>query len=487
MYLVELINGDKRTTIHHSNQSKVKLSSGTVKRELNSIDTFTFYANLANPAWSLFNPLKTLVEVFDTRENKRIFRGRALDPAGEMSDSGVFSKNFVCEGEISYLKDSLQRHYEFRGSLKDYFVFLLNRHNSQVPDHKKIYPGKVTVSDTNDYVYFYCSYDSTWQTIDDDLLNAYGGYLFLRYSDDGKKYLDYLAESGNTKEMSIELAKNMQSISNTFKPSAVVTRLIPLGKSIESEDENATDASQARVDISSVNKGLDYLDDLALQDEFGVIEGKEVWDEVSDPATLKTKGKKWLASQRITNTITLDALNLSLIDEHYEEFEIGSYYTSKNNILGIEDSYQCIGQSIDILNPQRCDLTFGDKHQTLSQYQKGMKKSQTVVDKLQATVKAQTVRLSTLSNQITEAKETITTIQTSLGDTDLKEISQQLTDLSSELSDIQSSINQLPTNEAIVALQTQINALNTAIATNYQDAELRFASIEQRLSALEGV
>lgn len=487
MYLVELINDDIRTTIHHHSQSKVKLSSGTVKKELNTIDNFNFYANLANPAWQLFTPLKSIVEVLDTKQNKLIFKGRALDPAGEMNDNGSFSKTFVCEGEIAYLKDSIQRHYEFRGRLAEYFIFLLNRHNAQVPDSKKIYPGKVTVSDNNDYVYFYCSYDNTWDTMQDDLIDAYGGHLFLRYGEDGKRYLDYLAESGKQKEMPIELAKNMLSISNTFKPSSVITRLIPLGKSIESEDENATDASQARLDITLVNGGKDYLDDVALIAEFGIIEGTVIWEEVAVANTLKTKGVEWQKNQRITNTMTVDALNLSLIDERYEDFELGNYYTPKNSVLGIDDSYQCTGQSIDILSPQKSDLSFSDKHLTLTQYQKSMKKSQTEVDKLKTTIKAQTVKLSSLTSQVTEAQKTITTIQISLGDTDLKEISRQLTELSNELSDIQASINQLPTNEDIVSLQNQINALNTVVATNYQNAELKFASIEQRLSALEGV
>ena len=64
-------------------------------------------------------------------------------------------------------------------------------------------------------------------------------------------------------------------------PSEIITRLTPpLGARIASEDENATDASEARLTIESVNSGLPYIDRPDLISVFGIQGGSETWDDI---------------------------------------------------------------------------------------------------------------------------------------------------------------------------------------------------------------
>ena len=71
--------------------------------------------------------------------------------------------------------------------------------------------------------------------------------------------------------------------------------------SITDEEGNEVDTEE-RLTISSVNAGINYLDDIDAIEEFGIIEGIVTWDEVTTPAALLTKGKNYLKSQKISIT-----------------------------------------------------------------------------------------------------------------------------------------------------------------------------------------
>src|SRR5699024_695621 len=108
-----------------------------------------------------------------------------------------------------------------------------------------------TVTNPTDNVYRYLGYENTYETIKDKLIKRLGGYIQARREVDGL-YLDYLEEVGEYIESTpIRLSHNMQSIDYEVDPTEIVTRLVPLGERIESEDEDAADASEARLTIES--------------------------------------------------------------------------------------------------------------------------------------------------------------------------------------------------------------------------------------------
>ncbi|GIO26391.1 phage tail spike protein [Ornithinibacillus bavariensis] len=153
-------------------------------------------------------------------------------------------------------------------------------------------------------------------------------------------------------------------------PLDVITRLIPLGTRIESEDENAADISQARLTIASVNGGLDYLDDLDLQEEFGIVEGEVIFDDVTQPNILKTRGQQFLNSQKASKTsYDVNPVDVSLIDSSFEAFECGNWHQIINPVFEIDEPLQIIEQTIDINVPQNASLTIGEKYKSLTHYQ----------------------------------------------------------------------------------------------------------------------
>src|SRR5699024_7921036 len=141
------------------------------------------------------------------------------------------------EGIEAYLLDSIQRFYEAVGlTPKEFLQSLLDVHNSQVPQYKQFKLRNCNVTNNKDDAYRQIDYPKTRDSIKDKLINELGGYLVTEYRPGGPNILDYVTDIGNDhkNDTPIQLAVNMQSASLTIDPTKVITRLIPLGKQLES-------------------------------------------------------------------------------------------------------------------------------------------------------------------------------------------------------------------------------------------------------------
>lgn len=170
---------------------------------------------------------------------------------------------------------------------------IVDCHNAEVAGDevdKKFQVGQVTVTNSTDNVYRYLGYESTLDSIFDKLIDRLGGELRVR-KQNGVRYLDYLSKIGVKKTTEIRLAKNLKSIEKEADPSEIITRLIPLGVSIESEDEGAVDASYKTVNHRIGERGRDYIEDEAAKQIYGVVAKSETWDDITLPANLMTRWK----------------------------------------------------------------------------------------------------------------------------------------------------------------------------------------------------
>ena len=76
------------------------------------------------------------------------------------------------------------------------------------------------------------NFGTTWDILQSELTDVYGGYFSVRYSDDGKtRYLDYLADDGitETNPQPVEFGVNMLDLTNYVKAEDIVTRVIAVG------------------------------------------------------------------------------------------------------------------------------------------------------------------------------------------------------------------------------------------------------------------
>lgn len=415
MYFVKIFDGPSDATgtiIHNPYASGPKLTSGEATRKLDAVDDFTFSINMLNPAWGKLRPLHTLIKIIDAKSGQTVFNGRVLKPSKVMSDVGAFSESYVCESRLAYLQDTNQRHAGLHNiSVRDFFAKILETHNRQVEPYKQFKTGEVTVTDNNDSLYRYLGYDSTFSTIKDKLVSRLGGYLQIRDTPDGV-YLDYLAEVGElVEDTPIRLAHNLKSMTYELDPTEIITRLIPLGEQLDSQNQGDTDASRARLTIAAVNGGKDYLDDTELQQEFGIITGTQIWDDVTDAANLKNKGQAYLDAQRLPTSWSVTPLDLSQIGQDLHGFEVGNTYPLINPRLVEKENIQVVEKKFDLLDPKKITLTIGDKKKTLSQYQSAANQASRQIVVIKEAVNGQYSKIANLDNELSGTKEDIITLE----------------------------------------------------------------------------
>src|SRR5690625_691445 len=122
---------------------------------------------------------------------------------------------------MGYSHDSQQRHMEWRCRTVDLFISILNYHNQQVKDYKKLEPGTFEVTTSTDNLYVYLSAEkTTFEEIEDKILERVGGELRIR-KENGVRYLDVLERIGEDKTTEIRIDRkstrlNSSHVANSY-------------------------------------------------------------------------------------------------------------------------------------------------------------------------------------------------------------------------------------------------------------------------------
>lgn len=445
MYKVSIYNDGDETIIHSPFVNDLKIADGKVKTEINKIEFFNFTFYMNSPAYGQVHPLTTLVKVLDIKRNEYVFEGRILAPSDDMGTDGLHSTSFDCEGELAYLHDSQQRHLEFRGTPTELMSEILNYHNTQVEDYKHFEVGNIEVTNSTNNLYIYLSAEEdSFESMESKLIDSLGGELRIR-KENGIRYLDLLENIGEDKETEIRIAKNLKSMSRDVDPTEIITRLTPLGTRIESTDEKATDASQARLTIESVNNGLSYLDDDNLIALFGVQGGSKTWDDVTDVNNLLTKGQGFFANQKTARTqYQISAADLSIIGLAIDQFSVGNTHPVYNPIMGVDERLRVIGKTIDINAPESDSLTIGDKFKTLNEYQSDLNKSARQLVELESTVGKQSQTINNIKFELNEVDSAVQQVQLTLSESDLPALEQAVEDLNTAINNLDDAVNDIP-------------------------------------------
>lgn len=353
MYNIYAYNGGTKLTLHEANSNSKIKAEGTYKASINATDSLTLTIMPSNPCYNALYPRQTIIEMYDAANGKRLFRGVVLKPTSAMDNSGNASKTYVCAGELDYLCDTVQPYQQADGAVQ-FFTKLLNTHNAQIPDSKKIYLGQMNItSEARSRTWHYVS---SYQAIV-DYVNEYGGEFRLRYGTDGKRYLDYTSTVWDVgSDTKIELAINMRSVSFTIDPTNIASGIYPVGAKLYDDGSSAE-----RLELGEV------IWNSALRAKYGDIVTVQTWDDVTLESNLRRKATEWLANQSgELHQYTVDAVELSRIDKHFDEFEVGTQYAIKNKLIGLDDVVRCISKSIDINDPTKASMTFGDRYETLA-------------------------------------------------------------------------------------------------------------------------
>jgi len=407
MYEVIITNNGVPTKIH----SKLrKLKSGNVVKGINAIDSFSFTILPSNEGFNRINDYLTLVTVYNTKKKRYEFYGRVLYSRPAMDSKGLISKEVTCESYLGFLCDSKQKYIEEQNwTVKGLLQHIIDIHNSQVEDYKHFVLGNVTVEDANDNVFVGIQREDSWKTIQEKLINKLGGEITFRVVD-GINYLDYVPELGEIKATEIALSRNMKSISQENDPTSYITRLIPLGakltKEVTTTDINGNVTTEVveteeRLDITSVNNGLNYIEDTNALKRFGIKVEYVYFDDVTDATNLLSKGQQYLAeNNKVLVKYSITALDLSLLGLDIDDFDVYNYHPIKNKLLLIDDTARIVKKSIDISNSNvSSSIEVGDNFKTLSDIQAEQSKKINIFETTIGKIESNYVTNEKLSNE----------------------------------------------------------------------------------------
>ena len=409
MYEVKIINNKEETIINSVGASQyVPRITGSCKFGINTIDSFTFTIFPNNDGYNLIYPLKTLVEVKNLNTNNVEFEGRVLLQTPKMDSNGIIYKTVVCESYLGYLNDSVQSYETISGvSAEELFKKIINNHNSQVENSKKFIIGEIKIgTSSSDNEDRYLNYEKTFDSINKNLIERFGGELRVRKAGDNI-YIDYIKEIGEKKNTVIALANNLIAIEQEKDPSEIITRLIPVGAKLENSDERLT--------ITNINGGINYVEDEEAIKEFGVIVDTVNFDDITEAIELLNKAKSYLKeNNKIKKKYKIDALDLSTIDLNFDSFEVGNKYRVINPLMNIDEELRIIEKTLDINSPQNSSLTFGDKFEDIKDYQLGITKATKDLNTLRYNVTAATENVLTINRDLQKTVDSLMATNESL-------------------------------------------------------------------------
>lgn len=350
---------------------KLIIRDPSVKLAVSKAGEMSFTVDAEHPYLSNLRRMSGLVELLDG--TLPIYRGRIT------SDTKDFygAHKIETEGIMAVLNDSIIPPFNFpedftedasynaaaaSGNVVEFFFrWILSQHNAQVTAEQQIKPGVVTVSDPNNYITRSSEeYATAMSTISDKLIkSALGGYLLIRYEDDGN-YLDYYAALPLTNTQSVEFAENLLDLSSETDGTNIYTAILPEGKdglTIEAlPDGDLTD--------DLVKSGLTIYSKSGMA-TYGRITRHIKWDDVTVAANLQTKAKAALADNGLSmpETITCKAVDLGWQDG-IQHFRVGRMTALFSTPHGYSASYPLMELAPDILDPGNTQITLGATQQT---------------------------------------------------------------------------------------------------------------------------
>ena len=337
-----------------------KLLSPSISLETSNAGNFSFVLSPNHSKRDIIHKMKSIITV--EHDGAQIFRGRASS-----TELDIYNQLSVyCEGEKTFLNDSVFAPTELSGNVRAFFRSVIENHNTMVDEERQFTVGIIDAVDeeaelTADSRQQTRTYWTTSDIIQDSLIDVYGGYLRTR-TDGGVHYIDWVKEYGGTNTQPIEFSVNLLDMTSTDEASEVFTVLIPLGISELDESGNYS----APLTIESVNGGLNYIQDDEAVARYGKIWRTQTWVHEKDPAELLVKGRKYLKYGAALETMTIHAVDMHFLDESAQAIHVGDMVRIISEPHGIDKIIVCSKIEIDLYNPENTTYTLGEPPKMLT-------------------------------------------------------------------------------------------------------------------------
>ena len=371
-----------------------ELINPQVDLAVNAAGTFTFTMYPSHPCYELTDNTKSIVQIVKDGEAEPLLRGRVLS-----AELGFYNeKKVICEGELAFLCDTIQQNYDYsegesRKTIHELLTFFIQRHNEKAGIDNihsfKIGIVNVTDGDNSNTDNLISAADSTflntYESIQQKLIERYGGYLYIRHEEDGN-YIDYLSSPSVTCSQKIELGENLLSFKKNIEADSLVTAVIPLGKERMDGGEEGSgsrhniggwNASQSITDskdifqvTGKVGGTTTYLNCLYSQsavEKYGWIEKVLIFDDVVLPGTLVRYGESHLKSMGKALSIELTAADLSGVNTEIDRFKIAQYVRVNSKPHNLENALYVVSKlSLNLTDPTANKICLGTETATIT-------------------------------------------------------------------------------------------------------------------------
>ena len=283
------------------------------------------------------------------------------------------TKSVSCVGGLSWLKDTVVRPYstvateeglDAPATVDGLFAWYIDQHNSHARDTRRAFAvgkNQGAALDKNNYIYRSSSQKpTTWDEIEDKILNTLGGYVTVDYD---PLTINLWADIHEQNAQVIDLGVNLTDLDFASDTADLYTAVRPEG--------GKPDGADAAVDVSGLADG-------AVKDFDGIYKSGDV---VYRPAAVEKYGYRetaWTDSDCLTasglleaaarhlnavvqpsTTVTVKAVDLALVNKKYEHLKVGHAVRVRSAFHGIDEYLVVTSAEIDLQDPGNTEYVLG--------------------------------------------------------------------------------------------------------------------------------
>ncbi len=304
--------------------------SPSLTQALNDSGYIEFKIPPGNPLYDHVFECVSMIQVL--KDDREIF----YSVVKETSVNFRKEKRVYAVGILSFLADSIQPQKKFQNITPyDFISELIQRHNEQVEERKRFEVGVVTVHDSNDSLYRFTNYEDTLTALREKICDRLEGYLRVRRIG-SRNILDVvtLRDYGKNCAQAIEFGENLLDYAESVTTDEIATAVLPRGHQL---DESPIEGLTAYLTIESVNDGKDYIYNEDAVKRFGWIKKVVDFEDITLPENLIKKAREWLTEKQFAGlTLSLNAVDLSMMDSDIQSFELGDYVHARAEPYGMD-------------------------------------------------------------------------------------------------------------------------------------------------------
>lgn len=444
--------------IFQNNLENLKIFNPKLELELNKTGLFTFQIYPSHPSYNRLERLKTIVKVYNN--DYLIYRGRIL----EETTATYNDKTFICEGELAFLIDSIQRYSAETLKISDFFNVLIDTHNLQVEEEKRFKVGNI--HDIGDITIEDANYTNTWEAIQKEIIEKHQGYLWVRHEEDGN-YIDYLEDFNVLSNQTIELGKNLLNYTKQVKGADIVTAIIPLGKD--------------GLTIADINAGVDYIVNEEGKNKYGFICKPVEFKNIEDASELKREAEKYLASaSNLIVSLEIGAIDLAGLEKDINSFRLGTYVKVISKPHNLNENFLVNKLSIELLKPANNKLSLGKSYSTFTEKTLASNKNQKNILKAVENVMTKEVLDEAIRETTEQNSSSLTQTTTEI----FSRVSQEYLLKEDRESIIESISSEL--EQTINGFEFRFNQFNQDINDVVNDTDAQFQEIHKYIKFVNG-